>query len=351
MKRAPRPVLLAVAAATGACCATTAAPARAGDDNVATAQILFEEGRRRMTKHDYEGACPKLAESQRLSPAVGTEFNLADCWEHIGKLASAWAAFLEVADLTHRRGEVEREQAARARVDALEPRVGRLTIDVPALRRVPDLEIHRDGERVRDTLWGVAVPVDAGDHHVEARAPGRKPWSATVHTTDGGTASITVPDLPPAPTPVPLTGTATPGSDAGAGAGTGTGTGGTTTGPAPGADHTAALIVLGGSVVLAGIGITGLVERESKVNDYNADPACPSIGSATRPAHCDDLVSASNTWMTVAVVGFVTSGLALAGGVTLWLTAPRPAAAGSSPAATSFHCAGGLASIACAGTF
>jgi hypothetical protein len=341
MKRAPTLLLAAVGA--GMCCAAAAPPARAGDDDVATAQVLFEEGRRRMMKHDYEGACPKLAESQRLSPAVGTEFNLADCWEHIGKLASAWAAFLEVADLTHRRGEVEREQAARARVDALEPRVGRLTIDVAPLRRIPDLEIHRDGERVRDTLWGVAVPVDGGDHHVEARAPGKRTWAAVVRTKDGETASITVPDLAPAPVPVPLSGTVTTGSS-GPESGAGTGV---TVGPPPGADHTAAIIVLGGSVVLAGLGVTSLIEHESKVSDYNADSSCPAIGSSTRPAHCDDYVNAANTWTTVAVVGFVTSGLALAGGITLWLTAPRA----SATATTSFRCRGGLGSIGCAGTF
>src|SRR6202023_3380435 len=124
--------------------AASSRPARAGD--VATAQVLFDEGRRRMAEHDYANACPKLAESQRLSPAVGTEFNLADCWEHVGKLASSWAAFLDVADLTHRRGEREREQAARQRAAALEPRLGRLIIDVPAARRVANLEVTRDGD-------------------------------------------------------------------------------------------------------------------------------------------------------------------------------------------------------------
>jgi hypothetical protein len=146
--------------------------------------------------------------------------------------------------------------------------------------------------------------------------------------------------------PVPLTGTVTPGADAGTGTG-GAGNGTGTVVTAPGADHTAAIIVLGGSVVLAGLGVTGLIEHESKVSDYNADTSCPAIGTSTRPPHCDDYVNAANTWMTVAVVGFVTSGLALAGGITLWLTAPRPAAT----ATTSFRCTGGLGSIGCAGTF
>jgi hypothetical protein len=321
---------------------------------VAAAQLLFDEGRRRIAQGDYAGACPKLAESQRLSPAVGTEFNLADCWEHVGKLASSWAAFLEVADLTHKRGEGEREQAARARADAVAPKLGRLTIEVPLLRRIRDLEVRRDGEVVRDALWGIAVPVDAGDHRVEVHATGRLPWSAVVHTKDGATASITVPDLPVAPPPAPplAEGGAAPVPEKAA------------TPPAPppspppvvsapaeGPDHTASFIVLGAAVVLAGVGIAAVVEHGSDVNTYNNDPTCPSITSPNLPAHCNDLVSSANTWNTVAVVSFVASGVALIGGVTLWLAAPSPKTTTSAAPASAFRCYGGLGSLGCAGTF
>jgi hypothetical protein len=321
-------------------------PARASGDDVAAAQLLFDEGRRRMAKGDYANACPKLAESQRLSPGVGTEFNLADCWEHVGKLASSWAAFLEVADLTHRRGEAEREQAARQRADALAPRLGRLSIEVPALRRIADLEVRRDGELVRDALWGIAVPVDAGDHRVEARASGRRPWSAVVHTQDGQTASVTVPDLAPAPPPVdtverasvvpppspppPLPPPPPP--------------------PLPGGDHTAAFIVMGAGVVLTGVGIAGVVEHGAQVSDYNNDPTCPPISASTRSAHCSDYVNAASTWNTVAVVGFVAGGLALIGGVTLWLASPGSGTT-TTPPASAIRCFGGLASLGCTGTF
>ena len=325
-----------------------ASPARASDGaDKAAATELFNAGRDMMKGGDYGGACPKLAESQRLSPAVGTEFNLADCWEHVGKLASSWAAFLDVADLTHRRGEAERELAARQRADALAPRLGKLTIDVPAPRRIADLEVRRDGELVRDTVWGIAVPVDAGDHRIEAHASGRRPWSAVVHTQDGQTASVTVPDLAPAPPVVPVdvgnnraaappppSPPALPPPVA----------------PLPGPDHTAAFVVLGAAVVFAGVGIAGVVEHGAQVSDYNADPSCPAITAVGRPAHCNDLVNSASTWNTVAVVSFVASGIALVGGVTLWLATPGPTATTTAPA-SAFRCYGGFASLGCAGTF
>jgi len=296
------------------------APARAlaAGDDVATAQVLFDDGRKLMAQHRYADACPKLAESQRLAPAIGTEFNLADCLEHQGKLASAWAAFLDVVDQTHKRGEAQRESAARGRAAAIEPKLGRLTIQVPT--SAPDEQVLRDGEAMRAQVWGVAVPVDAGDHSIEAHAPGRGAWSGTVHTSDGQGATITVPDLPIAPSsppePAPA---ATPAA---------------TLSPVPASepvatttDHTAALLVLGTSVVFAGVGVVGLVEHDSQVSAYNADSSCPPFDATTRPAHCNDLVSAADSWKTVAIVGFVGAGVALAAGVTLWVLAPRHASA------------------------
>jgi hypothetical protein len=319
--------------------------ARASGDDVATAQVLFDEGRRRIAEHDYAGGCPKLFESQRLAPAPGTEFNLADCWEHVGKLASSWAAFLDVAEETHRRGEADRERVARERASALAPRLGRVVVDVPPLRRVDHLEVQRDGEIVGDALWGIAVPVDAGEHRVEARAPGRSSWSTVVAAQDGQTVSVTIPELPaalrlgdaPEPGP-PLSSALPPDKHA------------PTSAPsaAPAAARTVSYVMIGASVLLASVGAFGIVSRQNEISNYNADASCPGMGAATQPGHCSNLMNAASTWSTVAVVGFVSAGLALAGGVTLWLVAPSPKAAAT---AAAWHCFASAASLGCAGTF
>ena len=57
----------------------------------AAAQALFDQGRDLMRQNKHAEACPKLAESNRLDPAIGTLFHLADCYEQSGRVASAWA--------------------------------------------------------------------------------------------------------------------------------------------------------------------------------------------------------------------------------------------------------------------
>src|SRR6266498_2939701 len=92
----------------------------------------------------FAEACPKLGESQRLDPGVGTQFHLADCYERIGQTASAWAGFLEAASGAKALGQTEREKVARERAAALAPRLSKLTIVAARAADVPGLEIKRD---------------------------------------------------------------------------------------------------------------------------------------------------------------------------------------------------------------
>jgi len=56
-------------------------------------------------------ACAPFAEIQRLSTAVGTLLNLADCEEKLSQTASAWAEFRSAAGQSEREG-IARDRAA-----------------------------------------------------------------------------------------------------------------------------------------------------------------------------------------------------------------------------------------------
>ena len=179
--------------------AAAAGPSQPGQapptrDRVA-AQALFDEGRELMQSGRPSEACPRFEESDRLEPGLGTRFHLAACYEATGKLASAHTLFLEVAAEAKQRGQEERERVARQKAEALEPRLSRLTVDVP-FASSPELRIERDGTPIGTAQWGLAVPVDPGRHRVSASAPGRTPWSTeVVVAADGAFARVEVPPL------------------------------------------------------------------------------------------------------------------------------------------------------------
>ncbi len=181
--------------------APSPARAEATADQRAEAQALFDDARRLMADKRFADACPKLEESQRLDPGLGTLLNLAECQAQVGKTASAWANFLEAAFQAKAAGQAKRENTARTRAAALEPRLSRLTIlAVPGAK----VEIKRDGAVVTSSLFGTAVPVDPGEHVVSASAPGKTPWESKVTVRpEGHQVSVSVPQLEDAAPPPP----------------------------------------------------------------------------------------------------------------------------------------------------
>jgi serine/threonine-protein kinase len=282
---------------------TTGGLARANDP--ATATMLFNEGRRLAGEGRYADACPKFEESERLDPGIGTQFNLADCYEHTSRTASAWALFLDVASAAGGTGQVARETVARRRAGALEAKLSRLTINAP--RGVEGLEVHRNGEAIGSMLWSSALPVDPGSYTIEATAPGKKTWSTIVSVGKGGGAvTVTVPaleDLPvasSAPAPVDAAPPPAPADDS--------------------AGPTARAIALGlgaGGVVAVGLGTYFGFRSIAKHSDYEklctGDVCQPAAG----PLH-DSAVSAGNA----STVAFVVAGALLAGAGVLWVLSP-----------------------------
>src|SRR5512138_1064153 len=91
---------------------TPAAAAEPSEAHRVQAQTLFDEAMELMQRGQYQAACLKFEEGQRLLPAIGNQFNLAECYAKTGRIASAWVNYNQVADAARTRGEVEREQVA-----------------------------------------------------------------------------------------------------------------------------------------------------------------------------------------------------------------------------------------------
>jgi hypothetical protein len=177
--------------------------AASAQSDSAAARGLFSEARALMEEERFAEACPKLEESLRLDQGMGTQFNLAHCWEKLGRTASAWALFLDVAAAARAGNQPDRETAARERAKVLEAKLARLRIDVPEPSR--DMQIERDGQDVGRAAWGTAMPVDPGKHTITVSAPGKKDWTSDVDVpATSRTVSVKIPALTDAPLPQPV---------------------------------------------------------------------------------------------------------------------------------------------------
>ncbi len=158
----------------------------------AAAQALFDQAKSLMAERRYSEACPKLAASQALDPAVGTRLNLADCLEKLGHTASAWAEFRAAAAAARAKGQTERENIARKRAAALERVLVRLSV-VPPPGSNDAIEIRKNGTILERGSWGVALPVDPGRHVVEASISGDHVFRTEVNVPNKrGTVVTTV---------------------------------------------------------------------------------------------------------------------------------------------------------------
>jgi tetratricopeptide (TPR) repeat protein len=146
----------------------------------ALATLLFDQGRALIAEGQVPEACQKFAESQRLDPGGGTLLNLARCHEQEGRLASAWSEFQAAQSLARDGNRPDREAEATYRISALEPRLSRLSIVVPAAADITGLVVERDGRELGRGAWSTAIPIDGGEHVVRATAPGRQPFTLSI---------------------------------------------------------------------------------------------------------------------------------------------------------------------------
>jgi hypothetical protein len=290
-------------------------PAFAGDP--AAAQALFDDAKKLVAAGKWADACPKLEESQRLDPGIGTEFHLATCHEQIGRSATAWAEFLDVAATAKTAGQGAREKAAREKAAALEPGLSRMKVSVT--EDVPGLVVVRSGGDVGRGQWGVPVPLDPGPYTLTARAPGKKPWERTVRLlADGRTIDVAVPPLgdeaalPSAVdvvAPVPPATAAPPDAPMIAPADRGQG--------ARIAGATLVIVGVAGIAVGTGFGIVSKGKHDDAQSHCDAANRCDAAGLGLR----DDAIRNG----TISTIAFAAGGAALITGAILWLTAPSNA--------------------------
>lgn len=285
----------------------------------AAAEALFDEGVKLLRAGDYAQACKKLEGSQRVDPGIGTLLFLGECYKKSGRTASAWATFREAASKAEAAGEEDRARVGMQRADEIEPTLSRVTFEVA--RENMDIEglSLRQGDRpVNRALWGTAVPVDPGQLEVVAEAPGYESWRTTVLVGDGGsTATLTVPPLvelpeqeapPPPEEPIaeePVKEVSLAEDDL----------------KKPGSgQRTVGLVVGGLGVVGVGVGsVFGILamQAEDDASEFCEGETCLTGTDGV------EFTDKARRRALVSTIGFAAGGALLAGGLTLYFTAPK----------------------------
>jgi hypothetical protein len=282
--------------------------ARAGADPAADAEKLFEQARELMAEGRYAEACAKLEGSEAQDPGIGTEFNLARCYELAGRLASARTMYRRVIEETHAAGQTERENVARGLSAQLESRVAHLVLHV-ASPPAAALEIRVDGTPVPASAWSTPQEIDPGAHEVEASAPASMAWKTVVRVArEAETVSLEVPPLvpraalepvvPPAPASVvkPVTSETS----------------------SRGSSQRVVALALGGA------GLVGVVPAtyfglQAVSLESQAEPHCPG-GPCDGTGYADRTSSRWNG--DASTITFIVSAALLAAAGVVWFTAP-----------------------------
>jgi tetratricopeptide (TPR) repeat protein len=296
-----------------------AALAQTSAADKAMAESLFDRGVGLMKKGQFAEACAQLEQSQTIERGIGTLLYLAECYEKLGRTASAWAMFREAASAARAEGQVDRAKTGTVRADKLEPQLSKLSIHVTAASAPPGLVVLRNGESVPAGVWGQSIPVDPGEQRVEASAPGYAAWSVTLQLPpNGALLTVDVPELtataqpaPPLPAanaasesaaPAPAAALAAPAGQAAA--------------PANTWQKPLGLVLGGAGVVALGLGSYFGLRAISKASD--SEKACSSPLCDNRFNAYDSAQSAA----TLSTVFMISSAALLVGGAVVYFTGP-----------------------------
>jgi len=259
--------------------------------SVTQADRLFQEGLELMRADQCPNAIERFSESQQLDPSAATLLNMANCYAHLGKTATAWQVFVKGAQSATQEDNSELLGQANIALAKLDPVLTRIRIVTPVTDSARTILVN--GTPVRDD--GRPIPVDPGETRVEASAPGREPWRTMLQAVgEGAVFVVNVPQLVWTRTqmieskqPLDL--------------------------------RPAAMVVGGIGVVGLAVGVVWGLRAESAYNDSSTQGACNNH-YCNQAAH--DLRDTAFQRATLATWATVFGATAVATGTVLWFASP-----------------------------
>lgn len=127
----------------------------------ASADALFRRAKALMEQEKYQEACIAFDSSFDLEPAIGTALNAANCYELLGRTATARARWSVGVELSRKRND-PRGAFAQERFDELSKIVPWLTIHVVNAGKVRGLVVRKGAVTLSAGAYGSELPTDPG---------------------------------------------------------------------------------------------------------------------------------------------------------------------------------------------
>jgi len=299
--RAPMRVRLGLAGPVLAC-ALVALPAAAEPTaaDLQNARDLFAKAERDEKAGDWSAALQKLHTAMGIKTTPGLLFHVALCEENLGSLTAALVDYQAAEQLARSTHNADVLDAVAEPLASLRTRVPSLKLEV---EDAPGAEILMDGKSVPSSQLGAPFAVDPGVHRIDARAPGRVPFSGVIEAKERQAVVLAVrlaakEAPPPRPAPPLEPPVAAQPADS---------------------SRTTELLATVGAVVLVGGGIGAYVAAGSAQS--SARETC------ARQVTCDEK-SATRVWDSIALGAWIGGAALGTVAVILW-TRPTPSGAQS----------------------
>jgi len=275
-------------------------------DDKSKADSLWKQGKKLMSEKKYSEACEAFEKSQALDPGIGTQLNIAKCFEDWGKLARALKAY-RAAEKMANDAHDSRADKIQGLITELDPQVPRLTIHTPKGASTDKITI--DGAPAGD-LSG-PLTVDPGPHTIVYPNSDGKMKTKIVPVERGGSSDVTL-ELPTAATvvevkPPPPPPPSPPAAETD-----------------PGHGYRLAGYVVGGAGVVA-IGVSSYLALSAR-SQYNdaLEAHCNGMTNGCDAMGLTDTHDARHR-ANLATIVFSAGLAAVGGGVALYLLAPKHA--------------------------
>jgi hypothetical protein len=265
---------------------------------LAAARDLFSRAERDEEAGRWADALDKLRRTGAVKMTPGIRFHIALCEERMGQLAAALADYTAAADAARNQGNKDVLDAVSEPLAQIRGRVPTVTLLAPV--DVSDATITLDGAPIPGRAVGGPLPVEIGPHTIQAEAPNRVPFSATLNLAEAQTLSVDI--LLPLSSPLAV-GTPAPASAI-------------TAEQRPRPARAMALIASTGAVALAGLGVGAFFVAGSQQS--TAEKECIEMVS------CESLRGPVRTWDALALAGWVAGAGVGAVAIYLWTRPSSP---------------------------